>query len=79
MPRHQYQEFILFLKRIDWETPSGLKLHLIGDNDDFHKLIQVRSWLRYHLRFHTPPHVIDEFSEASVSSLSRKENLSGFI
>jgi hypothetical protein len=32
MPRHRHQEFIQFLKTIDYETPPELDLHLIVDN-----------------------------------------------
>jgi transposase len=51
MPRHRHQEFIRFLKRIDHETPVGLKLHIIVDNYSAHKHPRVRSWLKRHPRF----------------------------
>jgi len=52
MPRHRHQEFIRFLKKIDNETPAGLDLHLIVDNYGTHKHPRVKSWLRWHPRFH---------------------------
>jgi transposase len=52
MPRHRHQEFIRFLKKIDGETPQGLNLHLIVDNDGTHKHPRVESWLERHPRFH---------------------------
>ena len=52
MPRHRHQAFIRFLKKIDSETPAGLTLHLIVDNDGTHKHPRVQSWIRRHPRFH---------------------------
>jgi transposase/DNA-binding CsgD family transcriptional regulator len=52
MPRHRHQEFIRFLRKIDSETPAGLKLHLIVDNYGTHKHPRVKSWIRRHPRFH---------------------------
>ena len=51
MPRHRHQEFIRFLKKIDSETPAGLKLNLIVDNYGTHKHPRVKSWIRRHPRF----------------------------
>ena len=52
LPRHRHQEFIRFLKKIDSETPAGLNLHLVVDNDGTHKHPRVKSWIRRHPRFH---------------------------
>jgi len=52
MPRHRHQEFIRFLKTIDFETPPELDLHLIVDNYGTHKHPRVQSWLERHPRFH---------------------------
>jgi transposase len=52
MPRHRHQEFIRFLKTIDFETPPELDLHLIVDNYGTHKHPRVKSWLKRHPRFH---------------------------
>jgi len=52
MPRHRHQEFIRFLKTIDFETPPELELHLIVDNYGTHKHPRVQSWMKRHPRFH---------------------------
>jgi transposase len=52
MPRHRHQEFIRFLKTIDFETPPELDLHLIVDNYGTHKHPAVQSWMNRHPRFH---------------------------
>jgi transposase len=50
--RHRSREFLLFLKRIDTDSPSELDLHLILDNYGTHKTPAVRRWLAAHPRFH---------------------------
>jgi transposase len=52
MPRHRHQEFIRFLKTIDFETPPEMDLHLIVDNYGTHKHPRVQSWMKRHPRFH---------------------------
>jgi transposase len=52
MPRHRHQEFIRFLKTIDFETPPEMDLHLIVDNYGTHKHTRVQSWIKRHPRFH---------------------------
>jgi transposase len=52
MPRHRHQEFIRFLKTIDFETPPEMDLHLIVDNYGTHKHPRVQSWIKRHPRFH---------------------------
>lgn len=52
MKKHRHQEWIKFLKLIDKETPKELDLHLIVDNYATHKHPKVKSWLKYHKRFH---------------------------
>src|SRR5512136_3002532 len=52
MPRHRHQEFIRFLKTIDFETPPELDLHLIVDNYGTHKHPRVQTWIKRHPRFH---------------------------
>ena len=54
--RHRHQEFLKFLKRLDAEFPSELKLHLVLDNYGTHKHPKVRDWLQRHPRF--VPHFI---------------------
>src|SRR5437016_14373198 len=43
--RHRPQEWLAFLKIIDGQTPPGLDIHLIADNDATHKPADVQSWL----------------------------------
>jgi transposase len=50
--RHRHQEWLAFLKTIDRETPAGLTIHLIADNDAIHKHAKVKAWLAKHPRFH---------------------------
>jgi transposase len=52
MPRHRHQEWILFLKQIDRQTPAEKHLHLIVDNYATHKHPKVQRWLQRHPRFH---------------------------
>jgi transposase len=51
MPRHRHQEFLKFLRRLDREFPSDLKLHLVVDNYGTHKHAKVKAWLERHPRF----------------------------
>jgi transposase len=51
MPRHRHQEFLKFLRRLDREFPSVLKLHLVVDNYGTHKHAKVKAWLAQHPRF----------------------------
>jgi transposase len=49
--RHRHQEWLKFLRRLDREFPSGLKLHLVMDNYGTHKEPHVQAWLKKHPRF----------------------------
>ena len=53
--RHRHDEFIVFLKKLDRQTPKDLALHLIVDNYATHKHPAVQAWLarreRVHLHF----------------------------
>lgn len=51
-PRHDHVEWLVFLKKIDRETPADLDLHLIADNYGTHKHPKVKQWLARHPRFH---------------------------
>ena len=51
LPRHRHDEFLIFLKKLDKETPSDLDLHLIVDNYATHKHPAVEQWLAAHPRF----------------------------
>ena len=54
--RHRHQEFLKFLKRLDFEFPVQIKLHVVMDNYGTHKHPKVQSWLQRHPRF--VPHFI---------------------
>ncbi len=49
--RHRHQEWLRFLRRLDREFPSNLKLHLVMDNYGTHKEPHVQAWLGKHPRF----------------------------
>jgi transposase len=51
MARHQHQELIRFLNRIEREIPAGKVIHAIIDNYAAHKHEKVRAWLRRHPRW----------------------------
>ena len=43
MARHQHQEFIRFLNRIEGDVPAGKIIHVILDNYAAHKHAKVRA------------------------------------
>jgi transposase len=49
--RHRHQEWLRFLRRLDREFPSKLKLHLVMDNYGTHTEPHVQRWLKKHRRF----------------------------
>lgn len=51
MAKHRHQEFLHFLRRLDWELPKEIPLHLIVDNYGTHKQPKVKLWLEKHPRF----------------------------
>ncbi len=67
MKRHRHQEFLVFLRKLDRETPKCLDLHLIVDNYATHKHAKVRKWLERHPRFHV------HFTPTSASWLNQVE------
>ena len=50
--RHTHKEWLAFLQQIETQTPAGLQIHLIIDNDAPHKHPAVKAWLAAHPRFH---------------------------
>jgi transposase len=50
--RHRHQEWLKFLRVIDYVTPPGKQLHLIADHYATHKHPKVQRWLAPHKRFH---------------------------
>lgn len=67
MPKHRQDEFRKFLKKIDAETPDGIDLHLVVDNNGSHKTKRVKEWLTKHPRFHL------HFTPTSASWLNMVE------
>jgi transposase len=50
--RHRHQEWLKFLRVIDYVVPTGKEVHMIVDNYATHKHPKVERWLRRHPRFH---------------------------
>ena len=67
MERHPHQEWLTFLKKLNQQTPADKEIHIICDNYATHKHPKVRSWLRYHKRFHI------HFTPTSASWLNMVE------
>ena len=65
--RHRHEEWLVFLRQIDRETPKDKSLHLICDNYATHKHPAVQAWLAKHPRFHV------HFTPTSASWLNRVE------
>jgi transposase len=65
--RHRHDEFLVFLKKLDRQTPKGLDLHLIVDNYATHKHPAVQVWLEKH------PRVQLHFTPTSASWLNLVE------
>jgi transposase len=49
--RHRHQEFLRFLKHLNAQFPTRIKLHLILDNYGTHTHPTVTAWLKAHPRF----------------------------
>jgi hypothetical protein len=49
--RHQHQEWLKFLRRLDREFPGEQELRLVMDNYGTHKEPHVKAWLKKHPRF----------------------------
>lgn len=65
--RHRHTEWLNFLRLINKSTPSDKEIHIICDNYATHKHPKVRSWLKYHKRFHV------HFTPTSASWLNMVE------
>jgi transposase len=50
--RHRHQEWLKFLRGIDYVVPGGKQIHMIVDNYATHKHPKVQRWLARHPRFH---------------------------
>lgn len=69
MDQHRHDEFLLFLKQLDRQSPRGLDLEVIVDNYATHKHAHVQSWLKTHPRVHL------HFTPTSASWLNLVERL----
>lgn len=65
--RHRHQEWLAFLREINRTTPKDKNIHIICDNYATHKHPKVKSWLKYHKRFHV------HFTPTSASWLNMVE------
>ena len=65
--QHRHQEWLKFLKIINKATPAEKEIHIICDNYATHKHPKVKSWLKYHKRFHA------HFTPTSASWLNMVE------
>jgi len=50
--RHRHQEWLKFLRAIDFVVPADRQIHMILDNYSTHKHPKVARWLKRHPRFH---------------------------
>lgn len=69
MPQHRHDEFLVFLKKVEGQTPVGLDIHAIVDNYAAHKHAHVQAWLATH------PRVRLHFTPTSASWLNLVERL----
>jgi transposase len=65
--RHRHEEWLVFLRQINRETPKDKQVHLICDNYATHKHPHVQEWLAQHPRFHV------HFTPTSASWLNMVE------
>jgi len=65
--RHRHQEWLKFLRVIDYVIPQNRQVHLIVDNYATHKHPKVQRWLQRHPRFHV------HFTPTSCSWLNMVE------
>jgi transposase len=65
--RHRHEEWLVFLRQINRETPKDKDVHLICDNYATHKHPHVQEWLARHPRFHV------HFTPTSASWLNMVE------
>lgn len=66
-PRHRHQEFLKFLRLIEWQTPKEKEIHMILDNYSTHKHPEVKEWLDKHPRYHL------HFTPTSASWMNQVE------
>lgn len=71
--RHRHEEFLVFLERIERETPKRREIHMVLDNYGTHKHPDVRAWFAAHPRYHL------HFTPTSSSWLNLVERWFGEI
>jgi transposase len=71
--RHRHQEFLQFLKRIDFTVPKDLVVHAVLDNYATHKTPAIQRWLARHPRWRV------HFTPTSASWLNLVERFFGKI
>jgi transposase len=49
--RHRHQEWLKFLRVVDYVIPAEKQIHMIVDNYATHKHPKVQRWLQHHRRF----------------------------
>ena len=64
---HRHEEWLVFLRQINRETPKEKEVHLICDNYSTHNHPNVKAWLAKHPRFHM------HFTPTSASWLNMVE------
>jgi hypothetical protein len=52
LPKHRHEEFLVFLRTIDWNVHKALQVHLILDNYRTPKHPETKASLAQHPRFH---------------------------
>ena len=67
MLRHSHKEFLIFLNKINNQTPKDFDIHLILDNYGTHKTEEIKKWLSKNPRFKT------HFTPTSCSWLNMVE------
>jgi len=65
--KRRHQEWLEFLRAINRSTDKDKEIHIICDNYATHKHPKVKSWFRYHKRFHV------HFTPTSASLLNMVE------
>jgi transposase len=65
--RHRHTEWLKFLRFLNKNTPPDKEIHIICDNYATHKHPKVKSWFKYHKRFHV------HFTPTSASWLNMVE------
>jgi transposase len=65
--RHRHTEWLKFLRLLNKSTPADKEIHIICDNYATHKHPKVKSWFKYHKRFHV------HFTPTSASWLNMVE------